>query len=358
MSINPKMTVICPSYNHEKYISQMIESVFKQTEQNFELIIIDDNSSDNTVAEAIKHNDNRIIVKHHDYNLGINQSLNEGVSLAKGDYITILASDDMFDPLHFETSIKYLDAHKDVDVFYSWLLPIDENGNMHNYDKNKKPFSGNRNEALRRLYYYGNVFPSPGMVVRREAFLKILPLPLSLANCQDYIMHVRLLVNGDFYQSKNPLVYYRRHSKNLSVSGQISNIRTRYELSHVLNAFKAMNSEQIKDVFSKELKELQLPVEKRIKLFVLGMLGLKHYYEHCRLWAYTLIMEFCESKENVDYLHKMIGFDYGKLLSLSKVLHDEFHFPKRSWLERFFQRRCLHYEKKRRLKRCQEEQLS
>ncbi|EAW7552186.1 glycosyltransferase family 2 protein, partial [Campylobacter coli] len=93
----PKISILTPCYNHEKYISAYLQSVLSQTFNDFELIIVDDYSSDQSVKEIQKFKDKRIKLIKHSYNKGINATLNTAFKNSNGDILIFCASDDMFE---------------------------------------------------------------------------------------------------------------------------------------------------------------------------------------------------------------------------------------------------------------------
>lgn len=99
----PTVSVIIPSYNHALYIEEAIQSVLKQSFSDFELIIIDDASHDDSWEKIQRFNDPRIHTRRHSKNQGASQTINEGLALAKGDYLSILNSDDSYHPQRLET---------------------------------------------------------------------------------------------------------------------------------------------------------------------------------------------------------------------------------------------------------------
>ena len=92
----PKISIIALTYNHERFIKSAIEGFLAQSEKDFELIIVDDNSTDNTLKEAQKFNDERIKIIHNDYNKGINTAINVAFENSSGKYLTICSSDDIY----------------------------------------------------------------------------------------------------------------------------------------------------------------------------------------------------------------------------------------------------------------------
>src|SRR3989344_3691446 len=115
----PKVSVIIPSYNHEKYVTYALESVLNQTFQDFEIIITDDHSSDKTVEQIKKFKDQRIRLFTSIKNRGVCVAINDCLLHTKGKYIAHLNSDDAFFLEKLEKQVKYLDNHPDVGAVFS-----------------------------------------------------------------------------------------------------------------------------------------------------------------------------------------------------------------------------------------------
>ncbi len=92
---NPKVSVVIPAYNHERYVGEAIQSVLDQTFEEFELIIINDGSTDHTEREIVTFKDDRIRYYSQE-NRGLSATLNRGIELAQGEYFNFLPSDDAF----------------------------------------------------------------------------------------------------------------------------------------------------------------------------------------------------------------------------------------------------------------------
>lgn len=110
----PKVSMIMPVYNSEKYVGAAIESVLRQTLTDFELIIIDDCSSDKSAEIIQSYKDNRIVYIHNATNQGFLYGLNYGMDIAKGDYYARLDNDDICYPTRLEKQVKFLETHKEV----------------------------------------------------------------------------------------------------------------------------------------------------------------------------------------------------------------------------------------------------
>lgn len=122
-STNPKVSIIIPSYNHSKFIGKAIESVLYQTYENFELLIIDDASPDNSVDVIKKYEDPRIKFYGFETNQGAVDTLNHGIINSSSEYIALLNSDDYWEIDKLEKQVHFLEESDSVDcVFQTPIL--------------------------------------------------------------------------------------------------------------------------------------------------------------------------------------------------------------------------------------------
>lgn len=126
----PKVSVIMPLYNAEKYVKKAIDSILEQTFSNFELILIDDCSMDKTMDIVMKINDPRIVILNNAQNRGIAFSRNRGIENSKGQYIAFMDDDDLTASDRLEKEVKFLDNNKDIDVVGGRFCIIDENDSI------------------------------------------------------------------------------------------------------------------------------------------------------------------------------------------------------------------------------------
>lgn len=128
---NPLVSIIMGVYNEENTIDTCINSIIRQTYQNWELIICDDCSTDGTmkIIENFQKNDERIIVLHNNQNMKLAASLNNCLKVAKGKYIARMDADDESLPQRLETQIGFLEEHPEYDVVGCNRIIFDENGN-------------------------------------------------------------------------------------------------------------------------------------------------------------------------------------------------------------------------------------
>src|SRR4030042_3503317 len=116
---NPKISVVIPAYNHQKYVGEAIQSVLDQTFQDFELIIINDGSTDHTEAEILKFKDERIRYYSQE-NRGLSAPLNRGIELARGEYFNFLPSDDAFFPDKLEAQLRIFEKNPSLGLVFAY----------------------------------------------------------------------------------------------------------------------------------------------------------------------------------------------------------------------------------------------
>ena len=234
------VSVVMTSYNHEKYLADAIESVLNQTFSDFELIIVDDASRDNSqeIIREYQQKDRRIRSIFHSENQGISITTNDGFSAAKGDYIAYVQSDDLWVLNKLEKQLKVLETNQDL-VVWSDAIIIDKQGNSsgrlftEKYHAECKPKSGNLFSSLSD----SNYICGQSMILKTEVAQEIQFDP-ELVYANDYKFMLELARKCDFYFIDEPLVQYRIHGDN-SISKNKNNwMRDSYYISrHVLNNY-------------------------------------------------------------------------------------------------------------------------
>lgn len=320
----PKISILTPSYNHEKFVNYFIEGVLRQTMQDFELIIIDDYSTDRTVEQIEKFRDPRIKLIKHSYNKGINACLNDAFEIARGKYCVFIASDDIMAPNHLEVSTAFLDLNEDVNVFYCSLQLINDHNSP--ITANNGAFTitcRNRSELLRMMFFDCNMIPSPGMVLRRNALQEIMPLDISLLQLQDYQMNVKLLLRNSVHLSEKKLVNYRIISGNKNISSRTDNALKRESLEQALlmdSYLSIDNIDLLYSIFGTTINQFGIPTTETIPYF-LGRLALLSEHEDRQRWGYQVIMKFIKEEIHLEMLHHMYGFSFSTFIGLVGTFH-------------------------------------
>ena len=125
---SPKVSVVIPVYNRERYLAEAIDSVLAQTLTDFELLVVDDGSSDRSLEVAESYRDPRIRVVRHERNRGMSAARNTGIAEARGRYLAFLDSDDMAYPNRLALQAAFLDRHPDIAAVGAWIDWMDASG--------------------------------------------------------------------------------------------------------------------------------------------------------------------------------------------------------------------------------------
>lgn len=225
---NPKVSVIIATFNREQFIVEAIDSVKKQTFTNWEMMIIDDASTDNTEKIVKKYidGDSRIKYFKNQTNLGISKSRNKGLSQAKGLYIATLDSDDTWlDENKLKTQIEFLDTNLDYALIGGGIMFI---------DKDSKPIRKTLfpiyDSIIRNVILQFNPFPHSTVMIRRSAIDDVGNYDETMKTCEDYDMWFRLGLKYKFTNVPKVLTGYRVHGGNISRNKRLSMAATVLEL--------------------------------------------------------------------------------------------------------------------------------
>jgi len=201
----PAISVLMSAYNAEKYISESIESILNQTFNDFEFIIINDGSTDNTEKIIKSYNDKRIKYISQE-NIGVSKSLNRGLKIATGKYIAKLDADDVSYPERLEEQFKFMENNPTYVVCGCYADVIDESGN-YIYVYNNIP---SYDEDIRKTMNYKNCFIHSSTFYRREIALSIGGYYEPIRQYfEDYMFFYQILKEGKGYNIKKPLIKYR-----------------------------------------------------------------------------------------------------------------------------------------------------
>lgn len=210
------ISVIMPTYNTPiQILSQAVESILNQTYTNFEFIIINDCSTDNTLEYLHSLKDSRIKIVTNNKNLGITASLNIGLKMAQGEYIARMDSDDISLPKRFEKQLDYMEKNQNVIVCGTWIKAF---GNAEYISKRNIP----EKEYLRSSFLFGNIYGlcHPTAFFRTEMLrkYKIKYDEEHLPTAQDYGMWVECSKYGAIKNLEEILLYYRVHNGQISIA--------------------------------------------------------------------------------------------------------------------------------------------
>jgi glycosyltransferase involved in cell wall biosynthesis len=210
----PVISVVLPVYNGERYLEKAIQSVLDQSFTDFELIIINDGSTDKTEFIILSFPDPRIVYLKNQQNSGLIYSLNRGIEMAQGKYIARMDADDICLPDRLEKQKMFLDIHPGIAMTASLAVLIDEAGREKEIrEEDKKTILPLQ---IRRKMPYENCIAHPTVMMRSELFKELLYKPYQ-KNIEDYDCWLRLLNCGYAIQKTDePLLLYRTHEESIT----------------------------------------------------------------------------------------------------------------------------------------------
>lgn len=204
----PKVSVIIPSYNREEYISATIDSVLNQTYKDFEVIVVDDGSRDNTKKQLEKFNSRIKVIYQRNSERAVSRNI--GVSNSNSEYIAFLDSDDTWLKNKLEEQVKILDENKDIILTYGKSLRMDQSGKQIKTAKRQtEGISGNIFEKL----LLRNFIVSATPLLRRKQFESTNGFQTKYIPYEDWEFWLRFSLLGKFYFLPKPLAKYRIHSE-------------------------------------------------------------------------------------------------------------------------------------------------
>lgn len=208
----PTISVIIPAYNAMRYIAETIETVFEQTFDDFELIIINDGSSDGIEHWVAQITDPRVKLVSQE-NKGLAGARNSGIAYAQGEYLAFLDADDLWEPTKLEKQLRVLEENPEVALVYTWVAYIDETGKpTGRVFKNQAEGNVWKKLAERNIVECGSV-----AMVRRSCFESVGLFDRNLGSfVEDWDMWLRIASRYLFKVVKEPLVYYRQSSSSAS----------------------------------------------------------------------------------------------------------------------------------------------
>lgn len=231
----PLVTTIVVCYNQSRFVVETLESVKAQTYKNTQLVIVDDCSSDDSVAiidRWLQKNDIQCTFIRHQKNQGVCKSLNDALAAATGKYISMIAADDVWLPDKIERQVAIMESQPDtVGVLYSDAFQTDENGHplpdMFITAHRKMPEMP-QGQILNTLLE-GNFIPGMTALIRRSCYDEVGLYDENLP-WEDWDMWMRIARHYSFLYSPTPSAKYRQHKKSLSNSNPVRMVKDSFRI--------------------------------------------------------------------------------------------------------------------------------
>ncbi|MFA5770206.1 MAG: glycosyltransferase [Patescibacteria group bacterium] len=310
----PLVSVVLASYNHARFIEKAVRSVLNQTMSDFELLILDDGSTDGTSEVVEKIHDKRLKL----FKLNPNRRFhprNMGIKMAKGKYIAFQNSDDVWLPNKLEHQVEFMEKNKQTSVCFTRLEMIDEKGKIIKSSWAHKNLAGenkNNDAWLRLLFNLGFNFGVASAVVRKDNIIKLGGFNESMVQMADYDLWVRLAGLGQLYIIDKPLTKMRI-VKGVNFSRPIREVYLRSALENVdiLNRYTQWPVNQYLSYIFPEI----MPKDNNfmsIKYMVLARLAWSFNTPHHSLFADQLVARLLNDPKASQEVLKYFGADFKK----------------------------------------------
>ena len=229
MSAAPRVTFAVPCYGLAHFLPECLASIFEQTFADFEVIVLDDASPDDTPAVVAAIRDPRVRYTRNETNLGPAKNFNKGLAMARGEYVWIISADDRLRrPYVLERFVATLDRSPRIGyVFCPIVRLIDgrESGVEGVPTEGGHDFVRRGREFLGWDLVYGNVVPAPATLVRRDCYERFGTYPLDMPHASDWYLWSVFAASTDVAYLAEPMVHYRLHGENLHTTGARKNPR-------------------------------------------------------------------------------------------------------------------------------------
>lgn len=336
--LNPLVSVIMPSYNHARFIGRAIESVLNQSFLDYEFLISDDGSQDNTNDIVRKYSDKRIVFFDNKENRGACIVHNELLKRSKGKYVALINSDDMWIEGKLEKQVEFLEKNQDISGHFGRAVYVDEHDSS--LEKSTLAFGGvfdqkNRTQAewLRFFFDCSNCLCHPTSMIKRDCYTDLGGYNNRLRQLPDYDMWIRFIKKFNIHISKDPLIRFRvLPGENASSATAQNNIRTINE--HYLIAahyFDNVQDDLFLQAFSDRLQpgvpeaKRDVQIEKTLQYFVYNQ-WLGGVYKAVGL---RMLFDCLNDDRKRHTLHEVYGIDDRTFQKMS-VEFDAFR-PSPSW---------------------------
>ena len=324
----PKVSVIIPSYNHEKYVAEAIQSVLDQTYQDFEIVVTDDASTDATADIVSKFSDKRIKLFRFDKNCGASVAANNCIANSSGEYIAMLSSDDVFYPDKLAKQVDFLDSNPQVASVLSYAQIIDDDGDdfkddNHFYTRIFIQKNRTRFEWLNFFFFHGNCLCHPSALTRRDCYNKVGTYNSLFAQLPDFDFWIRLCTYYEIHILPYNLIKFRIRTGEANASARRPDtiVRTRIEHLQCLSNFLHPNiRDNLPQIFSSEVSDIPLdnlsPVEFE---FIMYIIALSHgSLDIHKLWGLNGLYGILQRDVNVtEIVRKKFDFRPKDLIDLS-----------------------------------------
>ena len=356
----PLVSVLLPNHNGERFIKASIQSVLNQTFTDYELIIVEDYSSDHSLDIINSFNDRRIRVIRLQQNEHICIALNTGINQAKGKYIARIDSDDCWKADKLEKQIAYMEEHPDCGASFTWVNVIDENNRVLSTQESwfVKLFqveNKTREQWISHFFFEGSCLCHPSAVIRTSVILELGGYRNTLVQIQDFDMWIRIVKRYDIHILTEKLMNYRHclNGGNVSAVNQLTQRRTIYEMYRVMGKYlDDLSDEEFVCCFSDKFKYHDAHTHEELlcerALLLLEPLFCGYATKLCGMEKLANLLDDDKTRKLLREKYKITQMDFYQLSASESIYMTE---DDERVLDRFSGKRLIKYVIRRRLQR-------
>lgn len=266
-----KVSIVVVTYNFEDYVLETLESIKNQSYSEIELIITDDKSSDKTVSIVSEWIDlnrerfSRVIFLKNEINLGVTKNINEGVKIASGEWIKVIAGDDILENKALKNYVSFVNENPNVKIFFGRAQTFDDVFEKENFrkvlpGKEEEKFFYKSLNSKKKWLLKGNPIPAPTSFIKRELLEKLFYFDERFKMVEDYPFWFKVLNSGeDIGYLPKVTVFYRKISTSVSAKKKDEEIS--------LSMFK-FDKDFYTIVLSKNSKDILYKWDKKVEFFI------------------------------------------------------------------------------------------
>jgi glycosyltransferase involved in cell wall biosynthesis len=261
MKNEPKISVVMSVYNGDKYLQEAVDSILNQTFKDFEFIIINDGSTDDTREILESYNDPRIVLIHQE-NIGLTKSLNKGIALAKGEYIARQDADDLSMPERLEKQLAFLEKHNKIALLGTAIKSIDHQGiylKMTKFPRN--------HSSIQKIMKHENCFYHGSVMFKRHCFIEAGGYREIFSTSQDYDLWLRFAEKFEVANLLTPLYKYRFNRQSISFKKIVFQRKMSRFAKQLASAREKGISEALLFKDLKQFLESPLSIDEKKKIF-------------------------------------------------------------------------------------------
>ena len=272
----PLISVLLPSYNHEEYIEEAIESVLNQTYKNIEFLIADDGSSDGTPQKIMQYKDRVADITLFETNT--RKTFDYLTKKATGKYIALMHSDDIWMPDKLEMQVAYMESHPECAACFTGANEIYDDGRVVR-SRLFRQINMNKEAWIRHFFENGNCLAHPSIMIKTQMYqwLRFETLPRTFTQLPDFWMWINLVLKEEIHIIEKELINFRFHETGDNANSSARNpeniVRTAVETQYIwYRMFHAIENKQFKEIFGVFFVNKEADIDELIlceKFFVL-----------------------------------------------------------------------------------------